>query len=169
MGSWSVVAGSACPEVLGVKRCAGCGVPGEVAQHTCVCRNGERQLSQGHGVSVRPNPCCCSLVFPHLEKSLSPCVALQEVPVQLGFELGMLPALAFGGNLFLGLLFTLLLVHLFLSGDNDLKIISFLLAQKPPIAEIFFLYPSADLNSLHPPLSTWHLEGRDKSIWHAKT
>lgn len=32
----------------------------------------------------------------------------------------------------------------------------------------FSLYPCTDLNSLHPPQSTWHLEGRDNWIEDAK-
>lgn len=121
------------------------GLPGEGTQHTtCVCMNGRRQLSLSKVmvVSARPNPCCFSLAFAYLEKSLSPCVAVQAVPVALtGNGAGKAVCACFGGgDLFLGLLFTLLLIHSLLSNDNDLKIISFYFPQIPPIVEVSFFF-----------------------------
>lgn len=74
----------------------------------------------------------------------------------------MLPMLAFvGGILFFGFLFPLLWIHLLLSNDSDLKIISFYFPQIPPIVEFFFSF--IPLNTWHPPVSAWHLEGKGKS------
>lgn len=55
--------------------------------------------------------------------------------------LGMLPVPAFGGG-FIPWALRLLLIHSFLSNDNDLKIISFYFPQIPPIVEAsFFVIP----------------------------
>lgn len=83
--------------------------------------------------SGRPNSLCCCLALAGMEKFPSP--AVPPPPA----ELGMAACDGFWRNLYLGLLFTLMLIPLLLSNDNDLKI-PFYFPQIPPVVEVSFLF-----------------------------
>ena len=69
------------------------------------------------------------------------CIAVQVVPVPLTSKgAGKAASACFWGDLFLGLLIALLLIHLLLSNDNDLTITSFYFLQVAPVVEVPFFF-----------------------------